>query len=723
MRGSGIEDRQTRSDRPVPEAIAIRKALRWAGSFRRVSLDALRPGAGSADTIPPLPRWLITTFFLVTLLRISLVAAISVRGMPNAIYDDAMFIRLASSLSLGQWLGPYDQYTLAKGPMYPVFISLCHAFGLPLKLSELLLYAAFCLALVAALKPAVRNPWVLLALFAGLLFDPAWTSPEAHLFLRDQFSAALTGFIFAFAIGIVLRRHLPLSRSYTWAVGLGASLACFWLTREEAVWILPALVLLYCWAAWTVLRHHPRPLRWLTMSLVPLVIWGSAQGLVCLLNGNHYGIYATTEFKTREFQAAYGALSRIRPAEFQRGIPAPKEVRQRAYAVSPTFRQLQPYLEGQLGQAFAEYTADECPGADFHGEIGGGHFLWALRDAVARAGHARSGREAMQFYARMAEEINAACDRGQLAAGPRRVSMLPPWDSRYLPPFAAFLAAGVKTLLFWDDSGTPRNLSTDGEEALMPYREMTHTTLAPTEPPWLRLTGWAFSPTLLVDLRVLSAEGELLESTLTWQDSRALYLSLRSRGQEFRNALHAQFRLTFPRTENCKLAVYAGDKAILTIPLDGRRQHIDNSALHMQLDEVQPVVVEFTEAKGLRTGALGFLGVAYRFALPPLVFAALLGFLVQIAAGCFRKRFVAPVITGVLLVGVASRLSLMGLADAVAHPPATPGFGDIRLLLPAHVLLIAFCVLAVAEAVPLVIAWFRKAPAKMAQAKSGVSNV
>ena len=60
--------------------------------------------------------------------------------------DDALFIRLARSLALGQWLGPYDNLTLAKGPFYPAFIAMSALAGIPLKIAEHVIYliAAAC---------------------------------------------------------------------------------------------------------------------------------------------------------------------------------------------------------------------------------------------------------------------------------------------------------------------------------------------------------------------------------------------------------------------------------------------------------------------------------------------------------------------------------------------------------------------------------------------------
>ncbi len=42
---------------------------------------------------------------------------------PQFSHDDLLFIRLAQNLAQGQWLGPYDNLTLSKGPFYPLWIA------------------------------------------------------------------------------------------------------------------------------------------------------------------------------------------------------------------------------------------------------------------------------------------------------------------------------------------------------------------------------------------------------------------------------------------------------------------------------------------------------------------------------------------------------------------------------------------------------------------------
>ena len=46
-------------------------------------------------------------------------------------HDDMLFVQIARHREAGQWLGPYDRLTLAKGMFYPVFMVWSHWAAMP----------------------------------------------------------------------------------------------------------------------------------------------------------------------------------------------------------------------------------------------------------------------------------------------------------------------------------------------------------------------------------------------------------------------------------------------------------------------------------------------------------------------------------------------------------------------------------------------------------------
>ena len=84
------------------------------------------------------------------------------------------------------------------------------------------------------------------------------------------------------------------------------------------------------------------------------------------------------------------------------------------------FGQLQPFLEGSLGQMYASF-GQRIPGLE-PGEIAGGWFCWALRDAAAAAGHCGTPADSEAFYRQITTELQEAAAKGQLT-------------TRKVPPF------------------------------------------------------------------------------------------------------------------------------------------------------------------------------------------------------------------------------------------------------------------------------------------------
>ena len=287
-------------------------------------------------------------------------------------------LNLAASLLKGDWLGPYNRLTLIKGCFYPIWIALAFVSGVPLLLAQHLLYVSACSLLVVALSSRLKSPAILALIYLILLFNPM----EYGILrvLREGIYPALTLLVIAGALGIVFRWDRPLRCLLRWSMLLGCALSAFLLTREEGVWIAPAVLMFVGLAAHRIWKT-PMPgrmLRLLLCCIFPFGVCGAALSVVSAMNWFHYGVFTTVESKSREFLAAYGALTRVKHANWSASVPVPREARFRIYSASPVFGQLENFLEGDIGKVWAMASGGE--------EIRGGWFMWALRDAVEKAG-------------------------------------------------------------------------------------------------------------------------------------------------------------------------------------------------------------------------------------------------------------------------------------------------------------------------------------------------
>lgn len=423
------------------------------------------------------PRsWVRAALAAIIAVKLWLVCAQPVVAIGGAGHDDRLYLELARQLIEGNWLGSYSQFTLMKGPMYSFFIAGTFLLGIPLPLAQHLLYLGACLVLLKALRPLLRHNWQECLLFLLLAWQPmSYELPVLGRVLRQNIYTPTVLLLFAGLCALETRRNSPAALRAGWGLLLGLSFAALWLTREESVWCLPAIVLLIAAAAWRGWRAQVTPLLVAAGSGL-LVIGG-----VSFLNYRHYQWFGTVEFRAPEFAAAYGALQRPITTEEIPYVSVTRTMRLRLYEVSPAFAELRPSLEGDNGLAWANASSGHTGLDATQREIAGGWFMWALRDAVAAAGHAGSARDALAFYGRIADEVNRACDEDRLGAvRPRRDTLMPPWRAEhshrlrrdfpdYLFYFLSFRGFSARA----DQSFGPAG-------ALMLFRDFTRWHLAPS---------------------------------------------------------------------------------------------------------------------------------------------------------------------------------------------------------------------------------------------------
>lgn len=370
-------------------------------------------------------------------------------------HDDYLFIRLAASLEEGAWLGSFDQLTLAKGMFYPFFVWLSHVTGLPLKLAEQALYLLAALATAFASARLTNLRGLLLPIFLILAFSPLFWMVEQARVIRETIYVSLgLGLFSLYALHL---REEAANKYLGIAVGLLGG--CYWLTREEGIWLLPALAVLSLpWLYRFFQRPReagPTPIKRTFAAFVPIAAgFLLVVGTVNAINYEVYGVFRNNDFRSGTFAKAYGALSRIEHDRWQRYVVFPRDARLRAYSVSPAARELESYFEGEPGRNWASVSRDYPPPwgcthqpTACNEEILSGWFIWALRDAVENNGHYRSARAADNYYKRLSREINTACDTGLLLCHTERASLLPVWRDRYLNDTLDASKAVLRTLL------------------------------------------------------------------------------------------------------------------------------------------------------------------------------------------------------------------------------------------------------------------------------------
>lgn len=330
----------------------------------------------------------------------------------------------------------YDWMMYVRLPVYPLWMRIVQATGLPLRLGIELTFIASALVFALTLVRC-RIPRAVAALvYSVIVFHPASFDLFNYTLAETLYAPALLLALSALILLWESRHDTRLAGRAVWA---GIGLALLWHVRPEAelvTIILAGFGVAAAFALWREGARKPEMLRFLKLAIVVpgIIIFIAATGLKAA-NRAKIGLFVSTEMSSPGYLAAYKALLRIKPEHSIRFIPVTREARARAYAVSPAFRELKPYIEGDN---FGSLETFRSIGVE--NEIAAGWFYWILRQAVAAAGHGGSAVEMNAFFQRIADELGAAQDAGTLASRLVWSQFIDPDAANYLPHLPESLA-------------------------------------------------------------------------------------------------------------------------------------------------------------------------------------------------------------------------------------------------------------------------------------------
>ncbi|MEG0338813.1 MAG: hypothetical protein RR573_02745 [Oscillospiraceae bacterium] len=343
--------------------------------------------------------------------------------------DDMLMFNAANSITQGQWLGQYNWLTLSKYYFFAIWLAMLNILHIPYLLGGQILWLCTVAVCTIAFSPILKKYIFKLLFFAVLLFNPAQMAAEVELRVyRDNIFPALCLICISGFIGAALRCKKPFSQYIGFLLVAAVGLATACTTREDGIWLLPlaigACITIIIFVCITKGLAH-KALRIISLA-VPYAAVGCLVLVFCCINYNYYGRFVFSDYTSKEFKDAYGAMSRVKHEDWEMQIVVPKDVRTKLYDNVPELKILEPILEHEW--FYARYGHKrEC-------EFGTGGFHWALREAAYDAGIYSSANNAAQYWRTVADKINELCDNGTLEAGPRRSSTTPPIRSEYILP-------------------------------------------------------------------------------------------------------------------------------------------------------------------------------------------------------------------------------------------------------------------------------------------------
>ena len=281
----------------------------------------------------------LISYILVSLIYISLSLHFPVFVVTIYAHDDMFYMTKAQSIAAGQWLGPFNQMTLVRGPGYSLFLALNYLLGFPVSLSTALLYLAACTGFVWIARRAGLQKPLAWGLFVCVLFQP-WEFP--NLILRENIYTPLVLFTISGWAYVTLSEGKGRHKLFVAISGIAAGM--YWITREEGVWIMPGLIILGVYGVIVTSRNKTL----LSLQLGAALFFGFAALPVLatgLMNYVKYGSFQIVDVKSSAFERALSALNSVTVGDEIQYVPVPFKKREAIYKVSPAFSELQRFFE------------------------------------------------------------------------------------------------------------------------------------------------------------------------------------------------------------------------------------------------------------------------------------------------------------------------------------------------------------------------------------------
>jgi len=417
----------------------------------------------------------ITGVFVLTIISIKLylIWPLPIQINSNSSHDGYLFVKLSHYISQGNWLGPFNDTTLAKGPVYSFFIALNSFSFLPLKVTEYLLYALACITFYFSFKLITKNKLLPEILFLLLIISPYVEG--LNTLVRESIYSAQLIFILGFFNFIWFFKDRNLIVLTISSIFAGLTIFAFWYTREEGVWIIPYLVIISLFFLYTLYSNYKFSRKFFIRSVAVfsfILVFFICEKLFALKNKSVYGVEMTLDVKTEEQKNAFEALYRVK--NYAKQIPylhLNKASRAKIYEVSPSFKKvksrLETYAKNHAACRFYPQTKGDIP----HGWFG-----WTYRLALRNTGLYKSPKSINQYYRKLANEINKACQDSLLACDKHKnINLAPFRNKRDTARFYASFKRGINLLQNGLKKYDLFKYSTGKDKELLLCRAMTNT--------------------------------------------------------------------------------------------------------------------------------------------------------------------------------------------------------------------------------------------------------
>lgn len=423
--------------------------------------------------------WLWAAILL--LVKLVMMRKIHIYALTTAVADDALMVRMAENWGELHWMGGYNQYTLVKGIFFPAFLEVGHFLRIDYISWVQIFYAVSCVFFLMAFRPALKQKWIMYVLYVILFFHPIMASTEViSRVYRNSITPAQVLLILGGYVGMYFhcddhdhdtdtdtadnynkKNNKKNNKKKTgwlrWSFMATAGFVSLYLSREDAIWVVPFLLVASGCIVYKLCKAHKFKLAWkknVLLLLLPFLVLAGCRGTITVLNGLVYHSWTDNELGSGAFPRAMKAIYAVdfeEPADY---TSVSRKKLEEIYKVSPTLASIRETLEDVM-DSYAEISG-RVEENKLEGNVENGWFFWALRDAAALSGYHETAPKAAAFYNSVADEIEAAFADGRLQKQWTMPSaLMPPWKKGMLPDLlltigkaADYVVSGDQIALF-----------------------------------------------------------------------------------------------------------------------------------------------------------------------------------------------------------------------------------------------------------------------------------
>lgn len=520
---------------------------------------------------------------IVVILRIELVKHLPIIALSDADYDDNMMVNMAYSLLDGKWLGSYNYLILQKGMIFPLMLAFFYKLGISYITGVTILYIIGCFIFVYSLKDLFKNSKYLYIIFTFLIFNPImFDSQVIQRVYRNSITQAQVMIIMGCLIAIYSRLKSNRLNILPWSILAGLTILSFFNTREDAIWLMPFIIVVTIINLIIVLKLIKNKIINIIIIMLPLMFLFVGNNIISLINYNNYGVYLRTEPIGSYFKEAKSSIYSVTCKEDIEYVSVPREKWNRLYAVSPTLLDMKPYIESSL-DTWSKYDRNK-----YDNEVEDGWFTWSFRSAVNSYGGYKNAQFANQLYKKIHEEIEVAIDTGILERKPTMpIKSMSPWRGGYTKKIIKEIWNVVLFTIDYDNVRAATGVSTQNRTGgILSFENITkNNAIYPVQ-----VNGWfIYHKEKDVQLKIIDKDLNIIED-INIEKSDDLYEYFKKQGEIYENAKSARFSFTSKTLASDGLyflAAYDTDgNLIKNIPLDGSVTYDSNDIYTFNFDNV-----------------------------------------------------------------------------------------------------------------------------------------